>query len=354
MTEHSPLGRAPVLQVHPTRHCNLACAHCYTSSGPKVREALALERLTACIDDAVALGYQQLAVSGGEPLLYPALLELLQHARSRGMLTTLTTNGMLATADRFGPLAPLLDVVAISIDGIPADHDEIRRCQGAFARTVANLEVVRASGVAFGFIFTLTQHNVDSLEFVVRLAAEHGARSVQVHPLTLVGRATATMSEARPDALELTAALVESERLGASLGVAVHLDAVTHEQLVRYRERMVPPTPIARLVDAAPIVIVEADGEVMPMTHELDRRFRMGSLGEAPLSELARAWLERGCGDALAEVCETTWRELAAARAQPTLYWYEEVANRSRALATNASPSRRPRSNVGPMRSGLA
>jgi Fe-coproporphyrin III synthase len=330
MTHDGPTGSAPVLQVHPTRHCNLACAHCYTSSGPKVREVLDLGCLTACIDDAVALGYRQLAVSGGEPLLYPALAELLQHARARGMLVTLTSNGVLATADRWSRIAGAIDVLAISIDGRREEHDTIRRCRGAFDRTVANLAVLRESGAQFGFIFTLTQHNVDALEFVVRLAAEHGARSVQVHPLTLHGRALAEMSTARPDALELTAALCECERLGAQLGVAVHLDALTIEQLADHRARVLPPRPIVDLVDVAPILVVEADGTVMPLTHELERSFRLGTLADAPLCELAGRWIASGRGEALAELCERTLDELARTPARPTFYWYEEVAMRSR------------------------
>ena len=180
-----PTGIPPVLQVHPSRLCNIACAHCYSASGPTVREELRLELLSDCLEDAVALGYRQLAVSGGEPLLYRPLRELLARARGLGMVTTVTSNGMLLTPARWEPMAPLVDVLAVSIDGTPAEHDEIRGRHGAFARTVANLEVARSAGTAFGFIFTLTQHNVDSLESVVRLAADHGARSVQVHPLTL-------------------------------------------------------------------------------------------------------------------------------------------------------------------------
>jgi len=76
-----PTGIAPILQVHPTRRCNLACAHCYTTSGPHEAGQLPLALLCAAVDDAVTLGYGQLAVSGGEPLLYEALPALLQHAR---------------------------------------------------------------------------------------------------------------------------------------------------------------------------------------------------------------------------------------------------------------------------------
>jgi MoaA/NifB/PqqE/SkfB family radical SAM enzyme len=70
------------------------------------------------------------------------------------MITTITSNGMLLTARRWAPLAPFVDVVAISIDGTPPEHDRIRGHPGAFARTVTNLEVLRSSGVPFGLIFT--------------------------------------------------------------------------------------------------------------------------------------------------------------------------------------------------------
>jgi len=324
-----PTGVAPVLQVHPTKRCNLTCAHCYSSSGPRARERLALDTLSACLADAVALGYRQLAVSGGEPLLYPQLAELLAAARALGMLTSVTTNGTLATAARWAPLAPLIDVAAISIDGRPDEHDAIRRRTGAFAQTVANLPAIRASGVPFGLIFTLTQHNVDSLAFVVRLAAEHGARSVQVHPLTLHGRAAEELPDARPDTIELTAAWLEAERLGRELGVVVHVDAVTAEQLRRYRDAFVPARPVGALVAVAPVLVVEADAGVRPLSHELDPRLALGSLHEAGLADLARAWLAAGQGDALAEACARTWAELTAAPV-PAVYWYDEVAARSR------------------------
>jgi MoaA/NifB/PqqE/SkfB family radical SAM enzyme len=321
-----------VLQVHPTRLCNIACAHCYTSSGPKAREELPLELLAACLDDAAALGYRQLAVSGGEPLLYRPLPELLARARALGMVTTITSNGMLATPARWDPLAPLLDVVAISIDGTPSEHDAIRRHEGAFARTVSNLAVVRSAGVPFGFIFTLTQHNADSIEFVVRLAAEHGARSVQVHPLTLDGRAATTLPGARPDGIELLTALVEAARLGGELGVVVHVDAVTLEQLVEYRDHLVPDRPVGELVDVAPVLVVGADGAVVPLTHEVSRALRLGSLADARLASLAREWLAAGRADMLAAACEQTWAELMETR--PTaVYWYDEVAARTHDLA---------------------
>ena len=326
---HCPAGETRVLQVHPTRRCNLACAHCYSSSGPNVREELALSLLLPCVEDAARLGYTQLAVSGGEPLLYRGLARLLAHARSAGMQTTMTTNGMLASYSRWMPIAPLVDVLAVSIDGRPEEHDRMRGQAGAFERTLANFEVLRDSGVAFGFIFTLTQHNVDSLEFVVRLAAEQGARGVQVHPLTLHGRALDGMAQARPDAFELVAALCEAHRLGGELGVAVHVDALTREQLLAYRERLVPAGTVRQLAEAAPILVVDADSTVVPLTHEVDRALSLGRLSEAPLPTLASEWIALGKARRLAQACERTWDDLSTAPDSAAVYWYEEVARRT-------------------------
>ena len=247
------------------------------------------------------------------------------------MVTTVTSNGMLLTPARWEPIAPLVDVLAVSIDGTPAEHDEIRGRNGAFACTVGNLEVARSSGTAFGFIFTLTQHNADSLEFVVRLAADHGARSVQVHPLTLSGRAKTTLPGSRPDGTELVAALFEAMRLGGELGVIVHVDAVTTDQLAAYHDNFVPDLPVTDLVDVAPILVVDADGSVVPLTHEVSRSLALGSLADARLAVLAQDWLASGRADRLAEACERTWSTLTGAAGAPALYWYDEVAVRTRA-----------------------
>lgn len=338
MSNLDPIGIAPVVQVHPSRRCNLACTHCYSVSGPAVREEIRLDLLFACLDDAAALGYRQLAVSGGEPLLYRYLAEILCFARGLGMVTTITSNGMLITPNRWQLLAPLVDVLAISIDGTPLEHDRIRCRDGAFAGTVARLETVRASGVPFGIIFTLTQHNADSLEFVVRLAAEHGARSVQVHPLTLHGRAATTLSSARPDGMELVTALFEAARLGDELGLKVHVDALTYQQMVAYREHLVPERPVRKLVEVAPILVVEADGSVMPLTHEVSRTLKLGALAGARLSSLARDWLAAGRGDMLADACERTWSALTGVSQAPAVYWYDEVAARTHVCAPVTAP----------------
>ena len=162
------------------------------------------------------------------------------------MHTAITTNGLSVSGERWARLAPLIDTVAVSVDGVPEEHDAIRGRRGAFERMLRNMPIFRASGVPLGLIFTLTQNNVDSLEFVVRLAADVGAGFAQVHPLTLTGRAARDMATARPDSLERLAAIVEAADLGRRLGVAVHVDVVTAGQLAAYRRAWFRRSPSAR------------------------------------------------------------------------------------------------------------
>ena len=319
-----------MLEVHPTRS---AGAHCYSVSGPTAWEMLPLELLWDCLDDAFALGYRRLAISGGEPLLYWPLPHLLAHARELGMVTTITSTGMLLTQRCWETLAELVDVLTISIDGPPGEHEDIRRRAGTFAQPTPNLEIVRSSGTAISFSFTLTQHNVDDLEFVVRLAAEEGARSVQVHPLTPGGRSASMTDAACPDEIELAAAIWQAARLGLELGVVVHVDAITADQLLDHRDVLVPRRPVSDLSHVAPILIVGADAVVIPMAYDVTSSLRLGSLRENDLATLAAEWLAAGGGDRLAVACEQTWVDLTWDTPPLAVYWYDEVAALTRVHA---------------------
>ncbi len=330
LAECNLLNSVPVLQVHPTRRCNLACAHCYTESSPGESETLPVHLLAGAVQDAAALGYGQLAVSGGEPLLYRDLPALLAAAKAMGMITTVTSNAMLATPRRLDELVPVLDGMAVSIDGRPDEHDRMRAQAGAFDKTVANLAHLRERGLPFAFIFTLTQHNADSLAFVIRLAAETGARAVQVHPLTADGRAAHTLSSAVPDGLELMAGLMAAEVLGADLDVPVQVDVLLREQLGTLCRQLVPPTPVRQLKDAAPVLIVEASGRVLPYTHAVHPALALGNLQQARLSELATQWLQGAShgsrADRLARACGAARETLLAQDDLLAAYWYDTVA----------------------------
>lgn len=81
-----------------TTRCNLACPGCYVprpSAGPEWTVA----ELCGLIEQWARMRVFQLAVGGGEPLLYEGLFDVLAHARQQGIVPNLTTNGTLLNAD---------------------------------------------------------------------------------------------------------------------------------------------------------------------------------------------------------------------------------------------------------------
>jgi MoaA/NifB/PqqE/SkfB family radical SAM enzyme len=66
----------------PTRRCNLACAYCneYDDHSTPVPTAAVLRR----VDLLAGLHAGIVTLSGGEPLLHPALDEIIRHIRRRG------------------------------------------------------------------------------------------------------------------------------------------------------------------------------------------------------------------------------------------------------------------------------
>src|SRR5437588_10013560 len=149
--------RYRVLQVHPTLRCNLRCLHCYSSSGPELSAQLDPELLGSAVIAAGEEGFNVLGVSGGEPTLYRSLPALLDRAHVAGMLTTVTSNGMLLDNRKLDSLAGGIDLLAISLDGSRESHDRMRAADGSFDRMASRLDGVRSSGIPFGFIFTLTR-----------------------------------------------------------------------------------------------------------------------------------------------------------------------------------------------------
>ena len=83
-----------------TTRCNLSCPGCYVprpDAGTK--SELTSDELCGLIDQWAQMRVFQLAVGGGEPLLYDGLFDVLACARERGIVPNLTTNGMLLNAD---------------------------------------------------------------------------------------------------------------------------------------------------------------------------------------------------------------------------------------------------------------
>ena len=341
-------GAAAVVQIHPTLNCNLACAHCYSTSSPQRREAIDADALIRFLAEARAEGFEAVGISGGEPLVYKRLVCLLEAARALGMATSVTTNGLLLDEARLGAIAPHLTLLAISLDGTPESHDRMRCRAGAFERMRDKLGRVRASGVPFGFIFTLTLANLHELDWAARFAADEGASLLQVHPLEAAGRAAETRLQP-PDERELSFAFLEVARLQKRHGDAL---TIQYDVLDRDAVRCDPsrafavPAPDPAALAAAPLagflapIVVQADGWIVPLQYGFSSRYAVGRIGERDFRAQARDWLRTRSGDFLA-LARDVWDGMAEAPAHlPFVNWYARIS------AASHRPGAAPAPNV--------
>jgi len=175
-----------------TTKCNLKCKHCYSSSIEQAApDELSTEEAFHLVDDLSRWGIGLLIIDGGEPLCREDLLNIVRYASSKGIRTTIGSNGTLideAMAMRMIDAGVM--AVAISVDGADAvTHDSFRGVDGAFGRTLKGIEACRNAGLPFQFNMVIHKDNLSQLEDMLRLAVDLGANAAEVFDLVAAGRA---------------------------------------------------------------------------------------------------------------------------------------------------------------------
>jgi len=172
------------------RRCNLRCIHCYSQSrdvdyGGELNHAEGL----ALIDDLAGFGVPVILFSGGEPLLRPDILELIEHARARGVRAVLSTNGTLITPESAVRLkAAGVAYVGVSLDGMRETHDGFRGVEGAFDLAMRGIRTCLAEGIKVGLRFTISSRNVQDIGAVFDLVAAEGIPRICFYHLVYTGR----------------------------------------------------------------------------------------------------------------------------------------------------------------------
>ena len=81
------------MEIEFNRNCNFNCIYCYVQDDSHDRKELSREEARDVIIQARELGAQKLIVLGGEPMLYPHIMEMVGFVREQGMEIELFTNG---------------------------------------------------------------------------------------------------------------------------------------------------------------------------------------------------------------------------------------------------------------------
>ncbi len=191
----------PFLYLSIINSCNLRCQGCWVDVEAP-RESIDLDTLNRTIREAKEHGNAFFGILGGEPFLYPELLDLL--AAHPDAYFQIFTNGQLITEKiarrlrQLGNATPL-----VSIEGNEIVSNERRGKPEVFQRTLRGLENCVAQGLLTGVATSVCQTNITDLlsEAWLRELVRRGVHYVWYHTYRPVGPVMNPQLALRPDQL---------------------------------------------------------------------------------------------------------------------------------------------------------
>lgn len=176
--------------------CNLHCRHCwitptFVKGKPVPGECVNIDLLKDAVSEAKPMGLSAAKLTGGEPLLHPQFIQIVDFLSEEKLNLTMETNGTLIDHDIAVHLKEktTLSHVSVSIDSPNAkQHDRFRGVPGAFKAAIRGVEYLVMAGFRPQIIMSVFRENLDQIEDLIELAVKLGAGSVKFNPVTASGR----------------------------------------------------------------------------------------------------------------------------------------------------------------------
>ena len=271
-----------VIHLHPSRFCNLTCQHCYSASGPSVRGELAVKTIISTLPMLRGEGYEVISLSGGEPLLYSGFKTVVQEAVSLGFRINLITNGAPVGGHLLDFISEYANTVAVSLDGAPETHVNLRGDARAFLRAERALERLAEAGMRFGIAYSVSRESLTDMPWAVEFARAKGAALVQFHPFAPIGRGRSLANRLGLNEFDKARAYVIAALLDTKQGPAIQMDLAPVEgaQTCRgdYSVLDVDDANDMLLSDLINPLIIDETGLVSPLCYGINTRFALGQL----------------------------------------------------------------------------
>ena len=276
--------KKPVVVWNCTQTCNLRCVHCYAGSECKSYEGeMSSGEAKAMIDDLSAFGAPVLLFSGGEPCMREDVVELMQHAKDRGMRVVLSTNGTLITPEVAVRLKEAgACAMGISVDSLDADkHDRFRGLEHAYDLTMAGIEACKQAGLPFQLHTTVVDWNRDEVCAITDFAVEIGAMAHYVFFLIPVGRGK-FIQETSLEVLENERLLNDIMRKAAE--VPIDVKPTCAPQFTRVAKQLGVNTRFERgCLAGLTYCVIGSEGIVRPCAYMTEEA---GDVRETPFDEI--------------------------------------------------------------------
>ncbi|MBU2540124.1 radical SAM protein [Patescibacteria group bacterium] len=192
----TPPERKALLQI--TERCNLNCAHCFLSAGPKgnyvsidnIRK-MVIPRLRECRVVSITL-------TGGEPFLHPDILDIVLLFKASNIQVGICSNASVIKPEQIESLTNIGDVhVNVSLDGFkPESHGKFRGNEESFLKTISGIRLLGDNRLLRGILVTPnTLADINEYAEICEFAIQNHASYVLMNPLSRMGRGVASIGE---------------------------------------------------------------------------------------------------------------------------------------------------------------
>ncbi|WP_435610301.1 radical SAM protein [Streptomyces sp. C10-9-1] len=187
--EVTGIRRIRMLYLQLLYRCNFECLHCFHGTRLQHADAFTAEQAANLFTlMREEYGTEAVTLLGGEPFVYKELARVVRHAKQElGLQVEICTNGYRIER-RLTEIAPYVDLLRISLEGIGSTNDHIRKA-GSYESALRALDLARELGVRTGATMTVTSSNIDEVLPLARTLQGLGARQLKLHCLRPVGHA---------------------------------------------------------------------------------------------------------------------------------------------------------------------
>lgn len=150
------------IHIGTTNGCNMRCEHCFMAAGTKPLESINLEKTVHMIKELNDIyGKMEIVVSGGEPLTYQHLGELLCEIKENYVI--LFTNGSLISEKNIDVIAQCCNEVQVSFEGVSKEYYEKVRGSENYQKALHALDLLKSHGVRIVLAVTILPDTLEDI-----------------------------------------------------------------------------------------------------------------------------------------------------------------------------------------------
>lgn len=164
--------------LSPSYRCNNRCRWCYVGGQLALAPEASIEDVKRYITSMAEAGAKSCILVGGEPSIYPAIIDTIAFATSLGVQVKMMSNGRkLASLDFVRRLKDAgLTYCSISIEGTESVHDYVTRVPGSFQQSLQGIRNCQEVGIPINSITTVSTFNRDTLDPLLECLKQSGVR----------------------------------------------------------------------------------------------------------------------------------------------------------------------------------